>query len=235
MNKFAWLCTVLVVCAYARENPFETTASALSSGKTMQIKENKTEFESAKITLPSSARILKSVSVTFQNLDGSISEEIVSIEQNVNWHDPLILSKNKDENITKTPAVLSNALTKTPKVEEKKSPQEIPIPQNILPKPKDKMIYLTDNISFEIIKNDIKIVTKDTKIRDFLVSDPYKIVIDFKKESSYPTKTVLLESAPFVSATLGNHDGFYRIVILLDGHYRYDLQSVDGGYSIKLK
>ena len=235
MNKLAWLCAFLVVFAYARENPFETTGSALSSGKTTHIKENKTEFESAKITLPSSARILKSVSVAFQNLDGSISEEIVSIEQNVNWHEPLILSRKADENKTKTPTVLSNALLGTKKVDEKKSIQEIPLPQNILPQIKDKTITLTENISFEIVKNDIKILTKDIKIRDLLVSEPYKVVIDFKKESSYPTKTVLLENPPFVSATLGNHDGFYRIVILLDGHYRYDLQSVDGGYSIKLK
>lgn len=235
MNKLAWLCAVLVVCAYARENPFETTSSALTSGKTTQIKENKTEFESAKITLPSSARILKSVSVAFQNLDGSISEEIVSIEQNINWHEPLILSKKVDENKTKTPTVLSNALLGVKKTDEKKSIQEIPLPQNILPQIKDKTITLTDNISFVIVKNEIKILTKDTKIRDFLVSEPYKVVIDFKKDSSYPTKTVSLESLPFVSATLGNHDGFYRIVILLDGHYRYDLQSVDGGYSVKLK
>lgn len=235
MNKFVWLCAFLGMCAYARENPFETTESALSSGKTTQIKENKIDFESAKITLPSSARILKSVSVTFQNLDGSISEEIVSIEQNVNWHEPLILSRKAEENKSKTPIVLSNALSGTKKVEEKKSIQEIPLPANILPKPKDKTINLIEDISFEVVKNEIRILTKDTKIRDFLVSDPYKVVIDFKKNSSYPTKTVSLESLPFVSATLGNHDDFYRIVILLDGHYRYDLQSVDGGYSIKLK
>jgi len=235
MNKFVWLCVFLVVFTYARENPFETTDSALTSGKTTQIKENKVDFESAKITLPSSARILKSVSVTFQNLDGSISEEIVSIEQNVNWHEPLILSRKAEENKNKTPTVLSNALLGTKKADDKKSIQEIALPSNILPKIKDKTINLTDDISFEVIKNEIKILTKDTKIRDFLVSDPYKVVIDFKKESSFLTKTVLLENSPFVSATLGNHDGFYRIVILLDGHYRYDLQSIDGGYSIKLK
>lgn len=235
MNKLAWLCAFLVVCAYARENPFETTASALASGKTTHIKENKIDFESAKITLPSSARVLKSVSVTFQNLDGSISEEIVSIEQNVNWHEPLILSKKSDENKTKTPAVLSNALLGTKKVEDKKSIQEIPLPSNILPVAKNKTINLTDNISFEIVKNEIKIMTKDSKIRDFLVLEPYKVVIDFKKDSSYPTKTVSLESLPFVSATLGNHDGFYRIVILLDGHYRYDIVNIDNGYLVKLK
>lgn len=235
MNKLVWLCIFFVVYAHARENPFETTESALTTGKTTQVKENKTDFDSVKITLPSSARILKSVSVSFQNLDGSISEEIVSIEQNVNWHDPLILSKKTDDTKASTPLALSNALSQTKRVEVKKSIQEIPIPPTILPETKDKTIKLTDNISFAIIKNEIKIFTKDAKIRDFLVSEPYKIVIDFKKESSFTTKTILLQSLPFVSATLGDHDGFYRIVILLDGHYRYDLENIDGGYSVKLK
>ena len=45
----------------------------------------------------------------------------------------------------------------------------------------------------------------------------------------------MFKKASFVSATLGTHDGFYRIAILLDGHYRYDLQPFNGGYIIKLK
>ena len=72
-------------------------------------------------------------------------------------------------------------------------------------------------------------------MRDFLITDPYKVVIDFKKESTYPTKTLEFQKAPFASATLGTHDGFYRIAILLDGQYRYDLQAFNGGYIIKLK
>lgn len=82
--------------------------------------------------------------------------------------------------------------------------------------------------------NEIKIFTKDLKIRDFLVADPYKIVLDFKRTRSFATKTVDLKN-PFVLATLGEHKDFYRIAILLDGHYRYDLQTFEGGYSIKLK
>jgi len=83
--------------------------------------------------------------------------------------------------------------------------------------------------------NEISIFTKESKIRDFLIADPYKVVVDFKKESSFGTKTLNLATPPFVSATLGNHEGFYRIAILLDGHYRYDILPFNGGYIIKLK
>ena len=94
---------------------------------------------------------------------------------------------------------------------------------------------LADDLSFYINQKEITIFTKDTKMRDFLIADPYKVVIDFKKVSSYATKTLEFQKAPFVSATLGDHDGFYRIAILLDGHYRYDIETFKGGYIIKLK
>lgn len=34
---------------------------------------------------------LKSVTLTFQNLDGSIGEDVVGVEQNVDWHKPIVV------------------------------------------------------------------------------------------------------------------------------------------------
>lgn len=236
MNKFVWLFLCLIVSLNARENPFETTSSPTFVGKTTELKENKTDFNSISLNLPSTARILKSVSIAFQNLDGSISEEVVAIEQNVNWHDALILSTKKVDNnkMSKevTPIVLPLEKPKEKKIGNVMvDKEEKPQMQSKI----DTSFKLSDGILLTIINNEIKITTKDIKIRDFLISEPFKIVVDFKKESSFVTKTVAFPHSPFVSATLGNHEGFYRIAILLDGHYRYDLQSVEGGYIIKLK
>ncbi|MBV5279117.1 MAG: AMIN domain-containing protein [Campylobacteraceae bacterium] len=235
MNKFVWLFLCIAILLNARENPFETTSSPAFVGKTTQLKENKTDFNSMTLNLPSTARILKSVSIAFQNLDGSISEEVVAIEQNVNWHEPLILSTKKvDNKMSKEVTAIALPLEK-PK--EKKignvmlDKEEKPQMQSKI----DTSFKLGDGVVLDIINNEMKITTKDTKIRDFLISEPFKIVVDFKKEGSFVTKTVAFPNPPFVSATLGNHDGFYRIAILLDGHYRYDLQSAEGGYIIKLK
>lgn len=236
MNKFVWLFLCIVVSLNARENPFEITNSPAFVGKTTELKDNKTDFNSMTLNLPSTARILKSVSIAFQNLDGSISEEVVAIEQNVNWHDPLILSTKKVDNNKAskevTPIALPLEKPKEKKIanvmvdKEEKSQMQSKI---------DTSFKLGDGVLLDIVNNEIKITTKDSKIRDFLISEPFKIVVDFKKEGSFITKTVAFPKPPFVSATLGNHDGFYRIAILLDGHYRYDLQSVEGGYIIKLK
>jgi hypothetical protein len=240
MQKILWLFLSLAMILEARENPFETSMSPQSVGQTTQIKDERTDFTHTTIALPSSARILKSVSVTFQNLDGSISEEIVAIEQNVDWHLPLILSSQKPQNATAT----STVAPETKKVVEKKAApapiikeeDEKPVvTKNSVKTDADTTFKLTEDLSFFINQNEITLFTKDIKLRDFLIADPYKVVVDFRKASSYGTKTLEFKKAPFVSATLGTHDGFYRIAILLDGHYRYDIQAFNGGYIIKLK
>ncbi len=240
MQKILWLFLSLAVILEARENPFETSMSPQTVGQTTQIKDERIDFANTTITLPSSARILKSASVTFQNLDGSISEEIVAIEQNVDWHLPLVLTTQKTQSNTtvetttplETKKVVEKKVVSAPMIKEEEKPA---IGKNTAELNADSTFKLTDDLSFFINQNEITIFTKDAKVRDFLIADPYKVVVDFKKVSTYGTKTLEFKKAPFVSATLGTHDGFYRIAILLDGHYRYDVQSFNGGYIIKLK
>ena len=240
MQKILWLFLSLAVILEARENPFETSMSPENVGKTTQVKDEITNFTSTTLSLPSSARILKSASVTFQNLDGSISEEVVAVDQNIDWHSPLILST---QSIEAKPIALLVTAPQTQKAVEKKEVVSAPplkdemvvksaIPTNVAA---GNTFKFNDDLSFFINQNEITIFTKDTKIRDFLIADPYKIVIDLKKENGYGTKILEFQKAPYVSATLGSHDGFYRIAILLDGHYRYDLQAFNGGYIIKVK
>jgi len=232
MQKILWLFLSLAVILEARENPFETNMSPQVVGQTTQIKDERTDFNSATLTLPSSARILKSASVTFQNLDGSISEEIVAVEQNVDWHLPLILSSKKIDSNTSAPIALPVNTPETKKIAEKKvtatPKEENSVSQTIPTNTEGNTFKLADDLSFFINGNEITIFTKDSKMRDFLIADPYKVVVDFKKESTYMTKTLEFRKAPFVSAALGTHDGFYRIAILLDGHYRYDIEAFNG-------
>ena len=239
MQKILWLFLSLAVILEARENPFETNMSPQEVGRTTQIKEERTDFSNATLTLPSSARILKSASVTFQNLDGSISEEVIAIEKNVDWHLPLLLTSQKSDANTSTPILHPVTIADSKKVVEKKastSKEEKVLTQSTTNSNTGGSTFkLAEDLSFFINHTEITIFTKDSKVRDFLITEPYKVVIDFKKGSSYMTKTLEFQKAPFVSATLGDHDGFYRIAILLDGHYRYDIQAFNGGYIIKLK
>ncbi|MBP9566034.1 MAG: AMIN domain-containing protein [Sulfurospirillum sp.] len=235
MRKIFWLFLSLIISMEARENPFETTNAPEVVGKTTQIEEKRSDFKSTSITFPSSARILKSVTLTFQNLDGSIEEEHQNIDQNIDWHHPLLLSPQGVEKSTPPPAPsIAPVPPLTKKNIEVKELKSVSIMPSVKTKSEER-VKLVENIFLLAEGNEIKIFTKDLKIRDFLVADPYKIVLDFKRTRSFATKTVDLKKNPFVLATLGEHKDFYRIAILLDGHYRYDLQTFEGGYSLKLK
>jgi hypothetical protein len=217
---------------HARENPFSLALDPLDAGRATHVKEEKAEFNSTKITLPSSARILKSASVTFQNLDGSISEEIIAINQDVNWHYPLILLTDKPKSFEPTLVEMMDAKkAQSQKIEQIKMPKLEKSTQIT------KNTTLAEGVSVEVIDaKTIHIYSSDKKARDFLVTSPYKVVVDFLKEKSvFSTKTLELSKAPFVSITLGNHDGFYRLAILLDGHYRYDIMPIEKGYAVTLK
>ena len=237
MTKIASFLLLCMACVCARENPFEMADASIAEGKATQIEEKRTNFESATLKLPSSARILKSVSITFQNLDGSISEEVQGIDKDVDWHNTLtlqslknILNKPHDE----TPIALA---VSTPPALTKKSDVSIPKKDiiNISVNSKSNEFIFSDFIRLDINDKQLKILTHDTKVRDFLINDPYKVVVDFQRISSFATKTLSLQKAPYMSASLGNHDNFYRVAIALDGQYRYDIQKVEDGYLISLK
>ena len=42
----------------------------------------------------------------------------------------------------------------------------------------------------------------------------------------------ILAKAPFSKIRMGNHDGYYRVVIELDGQYRYKLETQERDYTI---
>lgn len=253
MQKVLWLILSVMMIAEARENPFRATDSAANVGKATQIDEKLEDFNTSSIVLPSTARILKSVTVTFQNLDGSISEEVVGIDKVADWHYPLILSPKKP--VVEAPAPVSTSAAKTaPKEKEVpvvsastdtnnsnsveqnvKKTDVVATPKQPVKTPVKDPLKLSETVSLGFQGKEITIFSKDTKIRDFLVADPYKVVVDFKKSRSFSTKTVPLDETPFTSATIGDHDGFYRVAIALDGQYRYDIEPFNGGYIIRLK
>ncbi|AFL69738.1 AMIN domain-containing protein [Sulfurospirillum barnesii] len=236
MQKFFWLFLVLIITLEARENPFKSLSSTEDVGKMTDIEEHIEEFKNISFTLPSSARILKSVTISFQNIDGSIGYEEKVLHHMVDWHHPLVLSHSipVKEKVSVTPPVSSTTLSKeaTEKIQSKIS---LLAPTPTIQEKREKPLVLAEGISFLLDENELILFTKDSKLRDFLVVDPYKIVLDFKRVRSFTTKTLPFLKSHFVSVTLGEHKDFYRLAILLDGHYRYDLQAFEGGYRIKLK
>lgn len=221
MKRLLLLSLLFSFVLFARENPFVPLQNTQDIGKTTSIKQTRTFFVDQTIKLPSSARILKSMELHYQNLDGSIESKIVAIDKNIDWHDELILQKKDALSQMKLPSISLETPTKTENLQSKIEPSQ--------------RVVFSKRFHIKFMPHKIYIQTKDKKIRDFLVTNPYKIVLDFKANLSFLTQNHDLHVKPFKGVVFGNHAGYYRVVIELDGQYIYTLKKEKEDFVIELK
>ena len=195
----------------ARENPFFPakggTDLPLTTNQQVQIQ----TLERASLTLPSTARILQSVTIKYKNLDGSISEKTEEIGEGIDWHLPLFVSQNID-------------IKSSEKSNKKKS----------TPKEKERKILNLSFISLVARGKNLDLHTKDRMIRTFLLVKPQRIVCDFARDIDIRSRSVDVKKESIVTQVrVGNHDGYYRVVIELDGYYKYEKKRTAMGYNFK--
>jgi len=195
----------------ARENPFiPVDATSPLSYTTNEIKRYE-PFKKSTIKLPNSARVLESVTIKYKNLDGSITEKEVKIKKSVDWHYPITVSQN-----IKTSTKLTNK-TKTHKT-----------------KNRFKKIADIKFISFYAYNKILKIKTKDKLLRDFILIKPDRVILDFKRDADFRSFKYN-GTKIFKTLRIGNHSGYYRVVIELDGKYIYTIKKTSYGYKLILE
>jgi len=91
------------------------------------------------------------------------------------------------------------------------------------------------SIKFATKANKMKLITKDKLLRHFMLVRPHRIVLDFKGSSQYLSKKYSKFSKPFKKVRLGNHDGYYRVVVELDGQYEYQEKSDKRGITLTIR
>ena len=201
----------------ARENPFFPVNPQDDSYSTNIIQKQK-PFSQASIKLPDSARVLKSITFRVKNIDGSITNHTIKLNNSIDWHKKFIITQ---EDATKqTDEKKSQKKQKTQKKQMKK-------------KEGFKKIASLKFISFYTDYEKLKIKTEDKLIRDFKLIKPDRIVLDFKRDANFRTYT-FKKAKIFKKITLGNHSGYYRAVIELDGKYIYTIKKISDGYLIIL-
>jgi len=196
---------LLLQMAVARENPFKPlvgeTALPVTSNKSVTTP----SLKRVVVSLPSEARVLKSLTIRYQTLDGAIHTKTVSVDQAVDWHHPLIVSQSQ-----------------TPSAGHAHGHAMMPFAPFSF-------------VSVRFGRRSFHIVTHDEKIRTFHMSNPFKIVFDFRRNVSFSTLKKALSKAPFQKVEIGNHDGYYRIVVTFDAPYRYTITPTDDGYLVTLR
>lgn len=227
---------ILFTLLEARENPFQP----IVTDRDIDMREapnlpKPNYFTKEEIELPSSARVIERVIIEYKNVDGTLAKKSVDIDRDIDWHNPLILTHNPPKELKLTPK-------QEPKVkylgDKKLSPvppaldMRVEIPTEII-----KSLNPYSFLKIDLYKSKALIGTKDIKIREFTLSNPPRIVVDFKRVDVPNSKNfnTLSESTYFQRVSIGRHKDYYRVVFKLDGRYKHSLTKTELGYLLELK
>ncbi|MEA2110443.1 MAG: AMIN domain-containing protein [Campylobacterota bacterium] len=211
MKKVLLSCLIISSLALARENPFFPSEGIEDLPISSNSVNRRPQLKRSALTLPDSARILKQVTIKYQNLDGSLETKSITLDHNVDWHVPVFISQSYNN---------------TNKDSAKPDKQSI---DN-----REKIHRISDFINYSIAKNSIALITNDKLLRHFMLINPHRVVLDFKRDSRVKSKNIPLKSRPFTIIKYGNHSDYYRIVVGLDGKYHYELKKHSGKVVITL-
>ena len=217
MIKAFCLSIILLISLDARENPFFPSSGELEIPFSSNENRQKPVLKNASIELPSQARILKKVTVEYKSLDGSIQTKSIELDNSIDWHLPLFISQSYSPISRNTKIIIKEIKH----IKNKKTSY--------------KKLLTFKHSSFYSDNKTLKIVTKDKLIRNFLLINPHRIVLDFDNDTSFKTIEKKNKNNKFCKIRIGNHSKYYRVVIELDGFYKYNMKKVSDGYLFKLK
>jgi len=222
----------------ARENPFFPLNNETDMSYTSNEDFNYPPFKQASIVLPSSARVIKKVTIEYEMLDASTQTKTIEINNEIDWHLPIFISQSytnikhkneKLESILKEPVV-----TKTHRKRRIKR-TVIRKKEKTLKKSNFKKIASFHKDIFLVKEKTIKLVTKNKIIRNFLLVKPHRIVLDLDADIKMKSFNKVFNKSIFKSIRIGDHKGYYRVVIELDGLYTYSTKKLKDGYSFTLQ
>jgi len=249
LRGIAFFFFITLQLVFGRENPFVPAKEYKDMDAPTNVEVERGDFEQQALSLPSSARVLKYVVFGYQTLNGDTEEMRMEVDKNVDWHDPVVVTK---ESVLINPLLVAppgSEVNPRPPQNQKNPPEKIKSPQvqneqtkSFEIKPKESVknsdsvtVGFDELIGFEAFSKRLLIISDDKLFRHFMIADPYKVVLDFRKETAFYTKTLEINYGAFDKIVLGSHSGYYRAAINLDGHYLYEFKEIPGGYELILK
>lgn len=211
MIKIFAVIFLMSISLFSRENPFFPASGEEAMPFTTNKEVLQVPLQRAAITLPSTARIVKSVTIKYKNLDGSVVETTEKLDNSVDWHLPIFISQNIN--------------TQEQKSEAPKKIKKI-----------YRRLLSTSFVKISSENKKIKVTTKDKLIRNFMLTEPHRIVCDIKRNINIRSLEKDISKNSIVKKIrIGNHKGYYRIVIELDGYYKYKLIKKKPNYIFMLE
>ena len=221
MIKVLFTVLLLLTSLNARENPFFPSTGEKDIPLTSNIDSDLSPLKRATLTLPSTARAIEGVTVNYRSLDGSRHTKTIELDNSIDWHLPIFVSQSYTNEEQKVSA-----------------PKNIIAKSKITPKKENRYQKIAGIklISFYAKDKKLKVITQDKIIRNFLLVKPHRIVCDFKRDTNIKSYVKdMQKNSLFSKIKVGNHSGYYRVVIELDGHYRYTTKDTKDGYIFEIK
>lgn len=234
MKHLLWLCLIPLFLD-ARENPFKPVIDNTVLPVTSNKVEKAPPFKEIKVQLPVDARVLTSVAIYYQSIDGSIKKEIVPVDRSIDWHHPLYITQKRPG---ATRPVEKKVPKEAKKPEARKRVETKPTTPTVSGKTANAEAETYAPLPFVTVRvapNRAEILTKDEKIRAFHLTNPFKVAIDFRRKAGFLTKHKALHTIPFTAIDIGNHKGYYRVVFTFDAPYRYHIIKTDDGYALEVR
>ncbi|MDP2892811.1 MAG: AMIN domain-containing protein, partial [Sulfurimonas sp.] len=163
MIRILFISAILLLTLNARENPFFPSEGEKDLPISSNENRNKEPLKRVAITLPAQARVLQKVTLEFKNLDGTIENKSVELDNSVDWHLPVFVSQTFTETQKATSSDKAEDAPAKNKVKQKESGYAT------IASMKDLSLLSSDKC--------LKIVTNDEIMRNFLLVAPHRIVM----------------------------------------------------------
>lgn len=217
------LCSV----AFAREDPFVPLIVPKDSVRPYYGETS--VFDKQEITLPSNARLIKKIDITYQNIDGSIETKSVAVSGRVDWRMPLVVSQVLNPSLRKAKDSSKDSVRDS-------TPQTARVSQTASAPSSANAIVSVNSQAYKIDGNRIFIAYEGDLKRHFIMKNPNRIVLDFDKNIKYYHNNRIRINEPYFTALkYGLHSGFLRIVVHLDGSYVYNVAQSANGVTISVE
>jgi hypothetical protein len=86
---------ILPILLFARENPFKSSEEMKDIPLSNNYIQAPNDFKKSTFKLPESARIIDSVEIIYQNIDGSIAKKRIPIDNKIDWTKDFMLTYSK--------------------------------------------------------------------------------------------------------------------------------------------
>jgi len=264
MKKSILLSTLLILSLSARDNPFASvntnTLPKVQPKKIEPIKEKPKKIEQSIISpLEETKQVTKQkwtepIKVQEQQVKTPIVSPYIEqsnlapevVEENL---EPQIVTQSEPIPEHTVPAIVypydPNEIVFIEDEKKEKpikqiktvtSTRVIPVKETFKTETTNSTIYDNNFVKIKVENDEVKIVTKDTLLKKFILPSPLRYALDIKKELiKFPSKTIQVNEDVAKTIRIGAHIDFYRISIELNRYKNAHLIETNYGYLLTFK